>query len=66
MGRGKGAAMAASRSRTPRAGGIAIALGIVAGPIVGALTGHQPTLGLLVGVGAGVLVALAIWLLDRR
>ena len=51
--------------RTPMAGGFAIALLSITGVIVGSIAG-QPTLGLLGGFAAGVAIALAVWLLDRR
>lgn len=48
-----------------RAGGSILAGAIIAGVIVGTILG-QPSIGFLVGTGAGVLIALAIWLGDRR
>jgi len=57
--------MAGSKSRLPRAGGAllagAILIGIVAGSIVG-----QPSIGFLAGLGVGVALMAAVWLLDRR
>ena len=50
--------------RTPAAGGIFLFLG----PIVGALYGigrGEPVLWMLYGFGMGVVLALAIWLIDR-
>lgn len=41
-------------------GGVFIAIGVLAGAIVGGFMG-QPSAGLLVGLGLGALVALAIW-----
>ena len=52
-------------SRSPIAGGFLIAIGALAGALLGASRG-QPTIGLLIGVGIGVVVAVAIWLLGRR
>lgn len=48
----------------PQAGGFILAVAILAGTIVGGLKG-QPSIGLLVGLGLGVLVALAVWWRDR-
>jgi hypothetical protein len=48
-----------------RAGGAFLALAILAGAVIGSLRG-QPTIGVLAGTGAGVSIALALWLLDRR
>lgn len=53
------------RTRNPKAGGAAIALLAVAGAFVGARN-DQPTLGLLAGFAAGVAIALALWLWERR
>lgn len=47
-----------------RAGGVWIALGAVAGSIIG-LYARQPSLGLLGGIAAGAAVATAMWLRDR-
>jgi hypothetical protein len=47
------------------AGGAPIALLTIAGPIVAAYTGHSTSLGFLVGLGLGLLVALLIWLSGR-
>jgi hypothetical protein len=47
------------------AGGAPIALLTLAGPIIGGLLG-QPVIGLLVGFGLGVLIAIAIWLAGPR
>jgi len=47
--------------RSPMAGGAPLALLTLLGPIVGGLLG-QPSIGLLVGFGLGVLVAILIWL----
>lgn len=55
----------APRPRTTFAGGFPIALGALGGTVVG-IAQHQPSAGFLVGLGAGILLAIAIWLLDRR
>ena len=46
--------------RSPMGPGAPIALLIIAGVIIGGLLG-QPSIGLLVGVGLGVIVALISW-----
>ncbi|GAB5487118.1 MAG: hypothetical protein Pars2KO_06880 [Parasphingorhabdus sp.] len=51
-----------SESRT--AGGFYIAVGTVAGAIVGALLG-QASIGFLAGLALGSLLALIIWLKER-
>lgn len=51
--------------RTPAAGGIFLFLGPVAGAIYGISRG-QPILWMLYGFAAGVLLAIAVWLIDRR
>ncbi|SFR87119.1 hypothetical protein [Sphingomonas jatrophae] len=52
-------------SREPRAAGAIIALLTIAGALVGTIAG-QPSLGVLGGLGAGGLLALGLWLRDRR
>lgn len=47
------------------AGGAPLALLIVAGVIIGGLMG-QPSIGLLIGTVAGILVALLIWWAGAR
>lgn len=49
----------------PRAAGALIALGLIAGPIIGLFQG-QTSLGLLGGFGIGVLIAIFFWLVDRK
>ncbi|MFZ3483125.1 hypothetical protein [Sphingomonas sp. 3-13AW] len=53
-------------SRNSAAGGIAIAAGALGGTFIGAVGFHQPTLGFLIGVSAGVVIALGVWIVDRR
>lgn len=53
------------RRRDTTGSGAIIAFLILAGAIVGGLMG-QPSAGLLVGCGAGILIALALYLRDRR
>jgi len=50
--------------RTPLAGGALIAIGAMGGTLVGASQG-QVTAGFLIGLGAGVAIAIVIWLVDR-
>lgn len=53
-------------SRPPQAaGGFFLALGALAGALIG-MAYRQPTLGLLAGFAAGLTVALALWLYQRR
>jgi hypothetical protein len=52
------------KRRAPAAGGIFLFLG----PVIGALYGigrSEPILWMVYGFGAGVLLALLIWLIDR-
>lgn len=52
-------------TKTPAAGGFPIAVGALLGTAVG-VAARQPTIGFLVGIGTGVAIAVAIWLVDRR
>jgi hypothetical protein len=52
-------------SRNPSGAGAIIALLILAGTIIGGFMG-QPSIGLLTGTGTGVLIAVLLWLRDRR
>lgn len=51
--------------RNTQAGGALIAVGTIVGTIGGGLMG-QPSVGLLAGFAGGVVVAVLIWLADRR
>lgn len=51
--------------KNPTGAGALIALLILGGTIVGGLMG-QPSAGLLIGAGAGALIALLLWLYERR
>ena len=53
------------KSNNPLGGGIAVAIGAIAGGLIGARNG-QPSLGLLIGVGAGSLIAGLVSLFDRK
>ena len=57
--------MADSNSSSPAAGGMLIAVAVMAGSIIG-LVYNQPTIGFLVGGGIGIAAAIAVWLIDRR
>ena len=52
-------------ARSPLAGGFLIAVGALVGAVVGATRG-QSSAGLLIGIGAGAVLSLAIWAIDRR
>lgn len=47
------------------AGGIFIAIGMLAGAIVGVAV-DQPSAGMIIGLGSGIAVAVVVWLLDRK
>lgn len=49
----------------PRAAGAFIALAVIAGATAGMVL-HEPSAGILIGGAVGGLVALALWLRDRR
>jgi hypothetical protein len=57
--------MTRKSSTEPAAGGVLIAIGAVGGAVIGLFLG-EPTKGFLLGIGAGIGMAIAIWLLDRR
>lgn len=49
----------------PRAAGALIAVSVIVGALVGVVTG-QPSAGVIVGAGAGIAMAVAQWLIDRK
>lgn len=51
--------------RSPAAGGFLLIVAIFAG-IAWGIAQDEPSLGFLYGLGAGILIALAVWLIDRR
>lgn len=51
--------------RFSAAGGIFLFLGPVIGALIGISRG-EPILGMLYGFGIGVVLALAVWAIDRR
>lgn len=56
--------MSRSSPPAPIAGGALLALALIVGTVVGVRMG-QPTIGFLAGLGAGILLVLAIALIDR-
>lgn len=56
--------MAQTSSRSPRAGGVLIALGAIGGTVAGVVV-RQVSAGFLIGAALGVALALAVWLRDR-
>jgi uncharacterized membrane protein len=48
-----------------RAGGAIIAVSVIVGAIAGTVAG-EASAGVLIGLAAGVILALALWLKDRR
>ena len=50
---------------SPKAGGVFIAIGTIAGVIIGGYQG-QPSIGLLAGFAGGALLAALVWMFDRR
>ena len=51
--------------RYTQAGGAILAIAIIAGAVAGTMVG-QPSIGFLVGTAAGILLAVLVWLNDRR
>jgi hypothetical protein len=54
-----------SPDKTPVSGGIFIAFGLLGGTVVGFMN-NQISAGMIGGFGVGILVAVAIYLFDRR
>jgi uncharacterized membrane protein len=50
--------------KTPLAGGFVIAVGALGGAVYGFMR-HQPTIGLLAGVGIAVVISVLLWLFSR-
>ena len=48
------------------AGGAPLALSIIAGPFIAGSLGYSPSIGFLVGLAVGILIALLVWLLNAR
>lgn len=58
--------MSGTEKSPPRlAGGIFIALGLLAGA-VGGVVMNQPSAGMVIGFGVGSAIALLVWLFDRK
>jgi len=55
----------AMAQRTTRAGGFFLTVCILGGLVAGVAIG-DPMLGVLIGTAAGIVLALAMWLVDRR
>jgi hypothetical protein len=55
----------ANRANYTQAAGSMLAISIIAGAVAGTIVG-QPSIGFLVGLGAGLLLAILFWLNDRR
>lgn len=55
--------MASPSSRTPMAGGFLLALSLIVGSVIGAGQG-QASIGFVAGLGVGLILLLAVWLLD--
>lgn len=65
--RGMGAAMTNSpQNRNVMAGGAPLALLTLAGPFLAGSLGYSPSIGLVAGFGLGVVVAIAIYLVNSR
>ncbi|MFL0585255.1 MULTISPECIES: hypothetical protein [Sphingomonas] len=56
--------MADPLKRPGNAGGFLIAVGLLAGTVIGLLVG-QPSIGFLAGLAIGSAIAVAMWLKDR-
>jgi hypothetical protein len=54
-----------SRDGLKKGGGFILALSILAGAVAGVIL-RQPSIGLVVGLGVGVVLAVLVWVLDRR
>ena len=57
--------MAETPRNEPRSGGALLAISIIAGAVGGTI-GGQPSIGVLVGVAAGLVMLAAVWLSERR
>jgi hypothetical protein len=56
--------MANTSSRTPMAGGFLLAVSLVVGTVLGAGQG-QASIGFVAGLGVGLVLLVAVWLIDR-
>jgi hypothetical protein len=58
--------MSGTENSPPRlAGGIFIALGLLIGAIIGVAM-DQPSAGAVIGMAIGAVIAVAIWVMDRK
>ena len=58
--------MSGTENSPPRlAGGIFIALGLLIGAIIGVAM-DQPSAGAVIGMAIGIVIAVAIWIMDRK
>jgi uncharacterized membrane protein len=53
------------RTRSTQAAGFILAISILGGVVAGSIAG-QPSIGFLAGLAAGVAIAIAFWLSERR
>lgn len=53
------------QERSTRAGGCLLVVAICGGVFLGVLF-DQPTIGTLIGIAAGIAIATAVWLIDRK
>jgi hypothetical protein len=53
------------RAKFTQAGGSILAIAIIAGTVAGVIVG-QPSIGFLIGAGTGAVLAILLWLRDRR
>jgi hypothetical protein len=53
------------RTRYTQAAGSVLAISIIAGAVAGVIVG-QPSIGLLAGTAAGLILAILFWLNERR
>ena len=51
-------------SPNPSAAGAPLAVSVLAGATIGAIA-HQSVLGAAIGLGVGIVIAVALWLRDR-
>ena len=57
--------MNAPQNKRTQAGGFLIAAGVIVGTIAGSIA-NQPSIGFLAGLATGILIAVLLWLKDRR
>ncbi len=54
-----------SEPSAPQAGGVLLALSILAGAVIGTIR-HEPTVGVLAGIGVGIALTITLWWIDQR